>query len=348
MANQGTRRLAAVAFGLATTVVLVGLLEVGCRVALARRGESHITTLGDYDKGFLRRHGRLGYRPRASATAWVKKRYDDQVVFDVHYSTDDHHRRVTPSTGSDPVGRFAAFFGCSFTFGVGLNDTETFPNVAAAASPGVRVYNYGLGGYGPANTLAALESLDFAVEIPESSGIAVYTWIDGHIKRAIGARSIVQAWGENFPRYVLGSDGFVRRDGTFKIERLRSPRPFEALADSGIARYFGVDVPVVVTPHHIDTVVGIFKTSRKLAKERMGASEFYVALYPGCHPPERLLTGLEAAGVPVLDFRDLFDPSDPLYHIAHDGHPSARAAKEYGAALAAFIARNEGVSHASA
>lgn len=45
-------------------------------------------------------------------------------------------------------GSRVAFYGCSFTYGTGLSDDETFCNLVQASRPSIKVLNRGIGGHG--------------------------------------------------------------------------------------------------------------------------------------------------------------------------------------------------------
>src|SRR5437879_10062020 len=81
---------------------------------------------------------------------------------------------------------FLLFFGCSMTFGLGVNDNETMPFYMAQYASHYRPYNYGVSGYGPHYMLAQLQRGDLTKDIHETHGIALYTFIDHHIDRPIG------------------------------------------------------------------------------------------------------------------------------------------------------------------
>ena len=52
---------------------------------------------------------------------------------------------AAPATGDGPR---IAFYGCSFTYGTGLTDDETFTSLVQRDRPSVRVLNRGIGGHG--------------------------------------------------------------------------------------------------------------------------------------------------------------------------------------------------------
>jgi hypothetical protein len=53
----------------------------------------------------------------------------DTLLYDVHYTTDENGFRKTPSIKFDKSTKGIVFFGCSFAFGQGLNDSLVMPNI---------------------------------------------------------------------------------------------------------------------------------------------------------------------------------------------------------------------------
>ena len=52
------------------------------------------------------------------------------------------------------------FMGCSFTYGYGVNNTETFAALTQQSFPGIKVNNYGVVGYGTVHSLLQLREMD--------------------------------------------------------------------------------------------------------------------------------------------------------------------------------------------
>src|SRR5690606_320602 len=121
----------------------------------------------------------LGYMPKANTAGDAQFMVDGQVIFDYTYRTDAFHRRRVPAQAGQTTPRTRAllFFGCSYTFGEGVNDGETLPNQFALRAPDTAVYNYAFSGYGPHHMLARLESMDIRGEVPEPEAAAVYLFI---------------------------------------------------------------------------------------------------------------------------------------------------------------------------
>lgn len=131
--------------------LLLGVLAV--EVVLWRMNNSPTTFR---EKGSWGLKGDLGLSPiRPGAIHEKKVAANGDVIFDVTYTINDDLTRKVVS-GDGPL---VAFFGDSFTYGAGVNDSETLPQAFADLTKGAyRVLNFGVSGYGPQQTLLALET----------------------------------------------------------------------------------------------------------------------------------------------------------------------------------------------
>lgn len=191
----------------------------------------------------------LGFALRPDVQTRAYRRERGRTIFDVEYSTDRFGRRRTPVPPlSGPRPRFLLFFGCSFGFGVGLNDDQPFPYYVAKRTIGYIPYNYSVGGYGPQQMLAKLQSGQVRHEVPEPKGDCVYLFIDHHVQRAIGSMWTTAFWGNPMPRYTWKGGRLTRR-GTFASTRPALYRVYRWLAKSPSLHYFYIDLPLIRKPH---------------------------------------------------------------------------------------------------
>jgi hypothetical protein len=71
------------------------------------------------------------------------------LIYDVTYTIDADGLRIAAGLDENPHdNRCMLFFGCSFTFGEGVDDHEAMPYVAGTLA-NLRAYNFGFPGYGP-------------------------------------------------------------------------------------------------------------------------------------------------------------------------------------------------------
>jgi hypothetical protein len=118
----------------------------------------------------------------------------------------------TPNDNSNKNARCVLFFGCSFTFGEGLNDDQTMPYLVGVKSKGeYHPYNFGFHGYGPHQMLAALEHGFEEKIIACKPKYAIYQALPDHDRRSAG----LSPFGKNGPRYILNQNGEVIFTGRF-------------------------------------------------------------------------------------------------------------------------------------
>ncbi len=104
-------------------------------------------------------------------------------------------------------------FGDSFTFGAGVSDEETYAAQIVMQSGGrVATQNFAVGGWGPHQFLAGLQSGRFQRAVRCKPTDAVFLMIPSLIWRANG---VTNPWDTNGPRYRLDADGRPVRDGKF-------------------------------------------------------------------------------------------------------------------------------------
>ena len=102
------------------------------------------------------------------------------------------------------------FFGCSYTYGEGINDNETFPYLVGTSSK-TKVYNFGFHGYGPHQMLSEIEHGFVKHVVDSSPKYAIFTTAYFQVERAAGYDS----WDYHGPKYILSKDGKLEYAGHF-------------------------------------------------------------------------------------------------------------------------------------
>ncbi len=309
------------------------------------RQEARTKRDGTHSEGTSYRSSRiLGHTPRPNVTSGARLTVDGEVIFDYTYHTDACRRRVTPDSASDFTRESAVvFFGDSYTFGEGVNDDETLPNQVARLRPDVAVYNYAFSGYGPNHILARLESMNTRAEIPEPRVVGIYVFIPNHVRRVIGAFSVI-SWSRHSPYYVLGEDGLPTRLGSFQGERSRMTGCYDFLKGDQVLKYLALDFPPRLSKEHHALTEAIIAQSAERFSAQFEGGEFYVVLYPSSPDDEFSAreTGkrLSARGLRVLDYTDaLPEPAEAHFYLPYDSHPRASA----HALVAAHLAADQGL-----
>ncbi len=150
-----------------------------------------------YPRGFSISRPVLGWGPAAPGVYHSTRREPDgRIIYNVDYTIDSNLLRATQSRSTGPS---VAFFGDSMTFGQGLPDSETLPQIYAdLTGHKVRVLNFGFPGYGPQQFLRALETGFFDPLLPGTK-VFVYETASWHAERS-GCRA---AFVARAPRYEL-------------------------------------------------------------------------------------------------------------------------------------------------
>ncbi len=94
----------------------------------------------------------LGYFPIPSTRVYKRKvaylpEGGEEIIIDKYYTIDENSRRITPPRRGDESS-CVLFFGCSLTFGSGVEDEEVAAHLTATLSQGrVATINFGYPGY---------------------------------------------------------------------------------------------------------------------------------------------------------------------------------------------------------
>ena len=259
------------------------------------------------------------------------------TIYDVVYSIDSYSRRMTPVSKPELRDKYLLFFGCSYTYGEGVQDDQTMPARVAVRATEYRPYNYAFHGHSPAQMLAKMESKTLKNEVKEKEGILIYIFIDDHVRRVIGSMRIATDFGRKHPHYHLDARDQVVRKGNFMTGRPVLRRIYGLLAKSELMKFLKIDVPPVITNRHIHLTARLIEESYRLYKEQFPGGDFYVVIYPGSRNGIQLAKELDGSGIKILDESKIFNPKELPYILSIENtHPSALANNE----LANYLGRD--------
>ncbi|MBL4845691.1 MAG: hypothetical protein JKY65_09205 [Planctomycetes bacterium] len=333
------RWLARTALLVATPLLALQLGNMVIRVQIHLRPTKSVTGAS----GFMLPDPVLGYRPREGRVA-VKKTIGDWVVFDSQYTIDEHGRRLIPVDIQNKGTQHLLLFGCSWTFGAGLNDTETIGAHLAKRVNNSVVYNYGCQGYGLQHVYAKIQSGTLASEVPERTGHLIYfALLPTHNDRLLGSYHSL-SWLKDSPRFVLGQESRVERRGTFESSDRLRVHLLDVLRSSWTLHRGAERLErVLSTSQETDLFVRMITESRRLYLEQF-SGRYIVCVWPQWHtPPQKmfadaLLTRVRALGVEVVDLRGLVGKRSD-FTIAGDGHPNGELHRAVSEALIGPIGR---------
>jgi hypothetical protein len=251
---------------------------------------------------------------------------------DTRYTIDSNGLRVAPPYRKDDLAGSVLFFGCSFTFGAGLDDNETLPYQVGVQSDGrQRTFDFAFVAYGPTQMLAAIEAGAVGRIVDTTPRYAYYIAIPHHVWRAAGR----VGWIHHVPRYVLDPDGTPHRAGYFE-GRKPFPLQIEArLNKSAMWRRLMV-TDSRITDDDIRLYLAVIRRTQELIKIKYPGIEFRVILWPGQSGSvaqqsayEKIRDGFLRMGIPVDLVEDIlpgYNTDREKFQISStDTHPNALA-----------------------
>jgi hypothetical protein len=249
--------------------------------------------------------------------------------FDVVYRTDADGGRLVPEqprSGPDWL-----CFGCSFTFGQGLDDGETLPAALQRRNPGYRLHNFAM--MAKSSSDAYLLLPDRLERFPETK-LCIYFLIGEHFFRdSCPPQLLAQSWARQAPRFVLDANERAVLKGRalqtlsswerFEIDLLQHSRLF-ALA-------MGNWEPAA---NGSRLTAALIRDMERKCSARPGCRFLLVRLpepFPRWSAKVSACVGqLQKEGLHVLDLSDRFDQQvqaqqlDRKAFYLEEGHPNGR------------------------
>lgn len=253
---------------------------------------------------------------------------DDTLLLKASYSFDSVGRRKTINRTAKKT-RAVLFFGCSFTYGDGVSDSETLPSQYANLDSNSTVFNYVLDGWGPQQSLQLLSLRNLSSETQTDTAIGIYVWIDDHLQRASLFKSHYVGWTHSFPCFLLQKDSLVYK-GSFESYYKWRGLFFELLNHSVF--FDAIDIPKTVSDKDYKLSAAIIAKCKNRFATQFERNKFVVFIYPGSS--KRITTYLDEYHIPyILGNDNLLTEKD---YFPKQGHPKAFANKK----LATFLISN--------
>jgi hypothetical protein len=240
-------------------------------------------------------------------------------IYKANYTIDSNLLRETHSADTGPT---IVFFGDSFTFGEGLSDAATLPQVFAdLLGRKQRVLNLGFSGYGPQQFLAELQTGRFDEVIGAQPRLFIFMTSAGHAERT----ACKPIWVRFGPRYALENGQVAWKGACYEGLSLRMREWLENMASY---RLFVEPYVQKVTHEDLELYIRILLTAVNLAKEKYGV----VTLIPYIPDvgylkgtgfgDDEIVQRLRDGGAMVVDVSLVEDESTGAkLTIEGDGHP---------------------------
>jgi hypothetical protein len=261
-----------------------------------------------------------------------------EVIYDVNYTigpdgfrlTDQSHQRTEKIN----------FFGCSFTFGEGLNDSETLPYYFAQHSDSFKVKNFGFHGYGAHQAVAIMQS-----DRDTAGKLNFFLTAPWHAQRS----ACKQIWTAGSPKYSLINNdlhlvGKCRDDLAYEFNFFE-----KVLQHSNIYELVGKLIKVeAVSDQDFKLYLALVEKLHEISRNR--GQEFVIGFIKAnekffdgtTHTNQTIFEALRQRSDQIIDLT-LADTAESLerkYFIhALDKHPSAVANEERSKRLVQFIGR---------
>jgi hypothetical protein len=294
------------------------------------------------EKGSWGIKGELGLSPIRPGVIHEKKiAANGDVIFDVSYTIKDDLTRKVDSA----QGPLVAFFGDSFTYGAGVNDGDTLPQIFADLTKGAyHVVNFGVSGYGPQQTLRALET-DLYPVLKENPRLFVIQTAPWHAFRT--SCKADNAWFG--PSYELENGEPVyrgscaSRQSTFRRAMTTLLRWTEAYD------HFIGQREKPVEPQDMELYIDIIARAADIAKQKYGVPTIVLYLPDDLSNPRYhlgpsitnavLMERLRQRGVKVVDLMiDVTAYPGQQLIIPGDGHPTGLLNRIWGERLRDYVA----------
>jgi hypothetical protein len=265
---------------------------------------------------------------------------NDTLIYDLRYTIDSIGRRSVPLLRPDSTYKeFALLQVCSYPFGYGLSDGQTFAR-ALDSICGLHPYNYSIAGQGPQHIAAMLHTTDLHSQIKERNGRLIYLFIDDHIPRLIGSRRLIKMWAARFPyTYLKGEKLFWNR--TFIDGRPFITRLYMVLSKSAFIDLFNIEIPRWTFDHHLKLAAKVVANAKEEFHWHYPNGEFLVIIAPNSTLASRFIRELNKENVQFLDYSALLDKELPEYKIHRtEGHPNGLYYQRIAEELKGYLEEN--------
>ena len=272
-------------------------------------------------------HKNLGYAPVKNSTIRSTATIGKKMVYDVQYTINEQGYRITAPVQAQH-DESILFFGCSVTFGKGLNDPETFPYmVNKGIGKQFNVYNFAFEGYGTHQFYAALDFNLIDPIVHDQPKYAIYTVIPDHIRRIVN----LTKWGKYDPRYVLNANDEVEFSGYFGDDSIKNEKKSFFKDTYTYKQLFSKHS---LNSRDVDLFLTMTDGAREKLRSKYAACEFHVVFWDDPYEEqwlvEEMLEGLAKKGINVHRISQILpnyldNPQRYQINPPYEAHPSALA-----------------------
>ena len=227
----------------------------------------------------------LGRRPHSGK--WIDQEWlNGSEIYKKQYTINDLGFRVLPSKIAPKV---ILFYGCSQTFGQGVDDDENFPALIQKNLPQYRSINLGLPGAGTSHMLRLVANQTEKNFLKnEEVDYAFYGFIASHMKR----NDFSLSWVQPSPWYELKADGSLIDRGLFTPDKnLTFQLFFEHWSSYFKQRFFATHGDYPQTEFNL--FLQLVKESQQALKKRYPKIKFGILFLQNEFLPETYILALK-------------------------------------------------------
>ncbi len=243
----------------------------------------------------------------------------------------DGYRITGPPESPDAPPRPEVWvLGCSYTYGYGLNDADTYLWLLQAAFPEYRIINLGVPGYGTVHSLIQFRERVAASPAP---ALAILAYSGVHDVRNTFDRSRRKEMGGRGPRDRLFPFARLGQDGSLILDMADTAyRPFPFMGRSAFVHLLESRYT-----RFVDSLHDSYAVSRALvlALDAECRAEDVPLVVAGIHLSGEMLAYCRTQGIRNVDIEvDLFNY---VYYDRWTGHSNAAANRLYADHLIRFL-----------
>lgn len=256
---------------------------------------------------------------------------NDSVTYTAHHKSDGTRKLNVEGLKSAPN---VAILGCSFAYGYGLNDEQTFPSLLQDAMPQKYIRNFGISGYGLAQMYLQMDALLEGEYLPETIVLAYASFQDERATLRRNWRKSIAPHNRHFGLDTVRFPAICNDEGPVELQYLPvdyQPWPFseQSALVHAIEKTYNYSNDAWFNSHEVAQNILVQMDLRC----RAAGVRFIVAGMDEDDYTLQMLVHCDEHGVETIDLGlDLHDPAFAL--PTSDYHPNAKANQHYAKELA--------------
>jgi hypothetical protein len=244
----------------------------------------------------------------------------DQIIFDAVYSLDENHVRRSSAAPYDGKKKNVLLLGCSYPFGVGVNDDETLTGFLAKDLKNFNYYNLGVASGGLSNALDDIYFKDRLGGLNKNGGVVIYHYWYDQFARYFASSETVREWDPAPHQQYRIEDGKLLPSADFD-ERSAIKAFFLRMLDKSELLYFSGLTQQFYSLDNQKQFLQLLQYIRDFYKSEYNLDFYVLVMNPESIPSRYFLDQLQERDMKYILYKsmnDYFPPHEII--IAGDGH----------------------------